>query len=423
MALTQAHCCRLLGVSAAATLEETRAAYRRIARRMHPDRVGGDAERFKEITAAYNWLVARQSGRIVDAPKTERRRRQRPDRPTAERRARARHAWEQAKAREARKARDEAEQAKADAEAAGERLRQQQARVKAARQRARAAKRKAREAQRAQAESRWDEEFTDAWEAWCKTAERYHSQRGQGRPADAESKAEGAARAEKGPADSDEARPWTPPAAESGERQRTAEEAAEAASIFERMRKGFRRMARKTALDRVGQDVSLRLPIGPDLLMKGGTRTIAITRNGACPSCAGDGGERCVCGGVGRIKVRETVKITVPPGARSGSKLRLEGKGTAGLDGAADGDLFLLLEPEAIPGFRADGLDLHGRVHIDRALASNGGTVTVDLPGGRVKLNVPKSSRAGDKFRLRGQGIPAWGGATRGDLFLAVAVK
>ncbi len=426
MALTEAHCCRLLGVSAASTLEETRAAYRHIARRMHPDRAGGDAEAFKEITAAYNWLVARRSGKVAAGPRAARTAR---TRTTAERRARARRAWEQAKAREAQKAREaadrarvDAERAKAETEAAAERLRAQAARAKAARQRARAAKRKAREAERARVETRWDEEFTDAWEAWCKTAERYHAQREQ-QSADAaagRSRAERSERAEAPGAD-EEAKPWTPPAADADAPAGGGEPSG--GSIFGRLRQGLRRVARKASLDRVGQDVSLRLPVDLDLLLKGGTRTLGVTRSAACPSCAGSGDEHCVCRGAGRVKVRETVKVTVPPGARSGSKLRLEGKGTAGLDGAPDGDLFLLLEPEAIPGFRSEGLDLHGQVTLSRRLAGDGGTVAVELPRGRVKLKVPRSSRAGDTFRLRGQGLPSWGGAEQGDLFLSVVIR
>ncbi|MCB9536457.1 MAG: J domain-containing protein [Myxococcales bacterium] len=58
--MTHAASYRLLGLPDAAPLEEVRQAYRRIARRLHPDRVGGDAERFKEITAAYNVLTGRQ---------------------------------------------------------------------------------------------------------------------------------------------------------------------------------------------------------------------------------------------------------------------------------------------------------------------------------------------------------------------------
>lgn len=401
MVLTEARCCRLLGLHAAATLDETRAAYRRIARLMHPDRAGGDAERFKEITAAYNWLVARRTEATPPPPKAERQ----PD-PRA-RQAHARRAWQAEQARRA------AERAQAEAEAAAEEARREAERARAAKQRARAAKRKAREAERARVDARWDEEFTDAWEAWCRTAERYH-----------------AARAGRAPEGEPEARPWTPPTADAQPaREADADEEAAAgaegkgASIFGRMRDGLRRMTRRAGLDRVGQDVSLRLPVDVPLLMNGGARRIAITRAAACPSCAGRAEDCGVCAGAGRVDLRETVRVTIPAGARTGARLRLEGKGTAGLDGAPDGDLFLLLEPEAIPGFRVDGLDLHGQVSVSAALAERGGTVAVELPGGKVKLSVPGGSRPGDRFRLRGQGLPAWGGGARGDLFLGVVVR
>jgi DnaJ-class molecular chaperone len=103
--------------------------------------------------------------------------------------------------------------------------------------------------------------------------------------------------------------------------------------------------------------------------------------------------------------------------------LRLEGKGTAGLVGEANGDLYLQLEPDDIVGFRREGADLHGTFSVPGAVALGGGMVDVCLPGGEVKVHVPPQTRSGDRFRLRGQGIPVWQGVEIGDVYLSVMVK
>lgn len=428
MALTEAHCYRLLGLSNASTLEEIRSAYRSIARRMHPDRAGGDAERFKEITAAYNLLVGRATGRIP-AEKKARKRPARGRRPrqseAGARRSRPRAESQRARYEESTR-REEAPRREARREEASARAEQSTERRQTSREarrkaRARSARRHAWDQARAQSDDRWDEEFAEAWSAWCRTAERFHAEDAR-RRAERTAETTSESRDEADPNDSVESRRWAPPRA-GAEADAGAEQGGESASFFNRMRNGWKKVRRKVALDRVGHDVSLRLAIDPATQLFGGTRRVAITRAAACPSCGGHGDSSCICGGKGRIKVRETVSVVVPPGARAGARLRVEGKGTAGLDGAVDGDLYLLLEPAAIPGFDRDGLNLRGTVTLSDRLAGQGGTVTVDLPRGKVKLTVPPKTRAGDTFRLRGQGLTAWGEDARGDLFLAVAVR
>lgn len=422
MSLTQARCCHLLGLSAAANAEETRAAYRKLARQMHPDRVGGDGERFKEITAAYNWLIARQTGRVIDPAPRDRRRapasrghyRHRAPDPTPGDEVRA-DAWRAAEAARqaaeaARRAADDARRTEEAARRAEEDAREAaaQAQSESARSRRdaqRRARRAAWESEREAADSRWDEEFADAWDTWCRTAERYHAEQRRARAA------------ERDPGDArraETAKPWRPARADA---------APDKPSLFRRVRRGVEQLRRKAALDRVGQDVSLRLPVDLELLLHGGARTIAVQRAAACPTCLGRDPGCATCDGEGRVRLREAVRVTVPQGARPGARLRLEGKGTAGLDGAPDGDLYLLLEPEPIPGFTRDGDDLRGALTLDRALAARGGKVEVELPRGRIKLAIPPATRPGDTLRLRGQGLPAGRGGAPGDLFLQVTLR
>lgn len=195
--------------------------------------------------------------------------------------------------------------------------------------------------------------------------------------------------------------------------------------LLRRLREKLRRPRRATqaAISVRGEDVFLRLPLDVDFVMTGGDRTIAVTRAAACPTCEQGGDASCVCGGKGRVKVREKVRVAIPAGARHGVRLRIAGKGTAGLGGEVDGDLYLLLEPQDLCGFRRDGADLLGNIEVDRRVARHGGTVEVPVAKGRVRLNVPAGTRSGARFRLRGQGLPDWAGGARGDLFLVVGVR
>ena len=82
MARSNARCYRLLGLRGGEGIEQIRGAYRDLARKHHPDRAGGDGERFKEITAAYNQLVQCVSDRAAfraapaNSPRGPRRRRE-----------------------------------------------------------------------------------------------------------------------------------------------------------------------------------------------------------------------------------------------------------------------------------------------------------------------------------------------------------
>jgi molecular chaperone DnaJ len=127
--------------------------------------------------------------------------------------------------------------------------------------------------------------------------------------------------------------------------------------------------------------------------------------------------------GAGRVLVRERLKVQVPAGARAGAKMRLPGKGNDGLGGRAAGDLYLLLEPVQIAGYLRDGADLRATLEVPAASsAETGGPLNVPTPWGPMRLDVPAATRTGMKFRLRGQGLPVWQRATRGDLYLQVQV-
>jgi len=118
----------------------------------------------------------------------------------------------------------------------------------------------------------------------------------------------------------------------------------------------------------------------------------------------------------------QRIEVKIPAGARTGTKVRLAGQGTAGIGGPA-GDLFLVVKvmPHAV--FERDGDDLRCELPVDLYTAVLGGEVIVRTLGGDVKLKIPPETQSGRTIRLAGQGMPHLRDSkTRGDLWVKVRV-
>jgi len=119
---------------------------------------------------------------------------------------------------------------------------------------------------------------------------------------------------------------------------------------------------------------------------------------------------------------RLTVKI--PPGVKTGSKIRIAGEGGPGVGGGAQGDLFLKVKVLPHPIFERDGDDLRCEMPIDLYTALLGGEVVVHTLDGDVRLKVPPETQSGQVFRLRGKGMPQLRNPQkRGDLYVKVQVQ
>lgn len=115
------------------------------------------------------------------------------------------------------------------------------------------------------------------------------------------------------------------------------------------------------------------------------------------------------------------IEASIPRGVRTGSKVRLAGQGSPGVNGAPAGDLYLIIEVEPDERFERDGDDLTTTVDVDVYTAMLGGTVRVPTLEGTVRLKVPPRTNADQRIRLRGKGMPHPGNPDqRGDLFARV---
>lgn len=123
-------------------------------------------------------------------------------------------------------------------------------------------------------------------------------------------------------------------------------------------------------------------------------------------------------------KGERTVRVTIPAGAKNGTRVRLAGEGEAGVGGGRPGDLYLIVQVEPDPRFERDGDDLITEVKIDMFTAMLGGEVEVQTFARPIKLKIPAGTQVGRKFRLTGKGMPVLNKPdTFGDLYARILIS
>lgn len=146
-----------------------------------------------------------------------------------------------------------------------------------------------------------------------------------------------------------------------------------------------------------------------------------------CPTCLGSGrisGQACShCRGEGRIAGSETITVRIPAGVESGSKVRVPGKGNAGIKGGPPGDLYIILEVTPHPFFKREGSNIYIKIPITVPEATLGAKIEVPTVYGEKKLiRIPPGTKSGQKFRLKGEGAPVCGRSGRGDMYVEVTI-
>jgi curved DNA-binding protein len=132
-----------------------------------------------------------------------------------------------------------------------------------------------------------------------------------------------------------------------------------------------------------------------------------------------------VRGGEVRVQVagRGTLRVKIPPGSETGTKIRLAGQGDSGTSGAPAGDLFLTLHVRPHAFFRREGRDLHLDLPATIPELVLGASVEVPTPDGPVTMKIPPRSASGRVLRLRGKGAAKLGAAERGDLYVRLVTE
>ena len=161
-----------------------------------------------------------------------------------------------------------------------------------------------------------------------------------------------------------------------------------------------------------------------------GSGTISFGQGGfavnrPCPACYGKGqipAQPCpTCGGSGQARQERGIRLKVPAGVDTGTKMRLTGQGQSGGAGGPPGDLVITFQVQPHRFFKRKGLDIHVTVPLNIAQAALGSRIRVrTVDGKKVSLKVPPGTQSGTRFRIAEQGIQK--GQNRGDQYVQVKI-
>ncbi len=152
-----------------------------------------------------------------------------------------------------------------------------------------------------------------------------------------------------------------------------------------------------------------------------------MTIRQVCPRCRGSGQsveKPCAnCGGEGRVMETSTIKLKIPAGVDTGSRLRSQGKGETGSHGGPTGDLYVIIHVKEHDVFERQGDSLFCEIPIKYTVAALGGTIKVPTLFGKGNLKIPVGTQSGTVFRMREQGMPHLRGGGRGDQLVRVVIE
>ena len=147
-----------------------------------------------------------------------------------------------------------------------------------------------------------------------------------------------------------------------------------------------------------------------------------------CSACRGTGQkveEYCgTCSGEGTVSKTKQIKVDIPPGVEDGNKLRVRSEGDAGPSGGPAGDLYIFLKVKEDKNFRREGPEIYSDATISYVDAILGASLKVPVVDGEVTIKVPPGTQPEQVMRLKGNGAPVLGDATkRGDQYVTMKIE
>ncbi|MCL2103193.1 MAG: molecular chaperone DnaJ [Syntrophorhabdaceae bacterium] len=146
-----------------------------------------------------------------------------------------------------------------------------------------------------------------------------------------------------------------------------------------------------------------------------------------CGRCDGTGQvikDPCVkCSGTGSVRETRSLKVKVPPGVETGTRLKLRGEGETGVGGGPTGDLYVALSVQEHPFFVREGANLFCEVPITFPQAAIGARIEVPTLSGKKELVIPAGTASGREFVLRGEGVASLSSGRRGNLVISVLIE
>ncbi|WP_271252655.1 molecular chaperone DnaJ [Pseudanabaena sp. Chao 1811] len=153
----------------------------------------------------------------------------------------------------------------------------------------------------------------------------------------------------------------------------------------------------------------------------------SFTQVSTCPTCNGTGQtieDKCEsCNGLGLNQVTKKLKITIPAGVDSGTRLRVSNEGDAGQRGGPSGDLYVYLFVQADNEFEREGINILSEIKISYLQAILGDKITINTVDGKKPLTIPAGTQPDTVLTLEGLGVPKLGNpVARGDHLIRVKI-
>jgi molecular chaperone DnaJ len=215
-----------------------------------------------------------------------------------------------------------------------------------------------------------------------------------------------------------------------------------------------------------GRDLETEVQLSFGQAMKGTQVSVAVPIEGPCPTCHGSGAKpgtspktcskcggrgveiegqgmfsisqpcsRCggrgviitdpcpTCHGAGVTQQVKRYRVKIPAGVRTGSRIRVAGKGEPGISGGPAGDLYVIAHVSRSPVFKRKGDNLEVEVPVTIVEAIKGGTIDVPTLDGTKKIRIPAGTQDGALQRLRGEGPPKLSGKGHGDMHYRIRIQ
>ncbi len=174
-----------------------------------------------------------------------------------------------------------------------------------------------------------------------------------------------------------------------------------------------------------GRDIEGDILVTLEEAMRGSVRSVSVRHGVPCEHCGGTGQRArhvCnVCSGTGQVAKTETYQVKIPPGVTEGQRLRVAGRGEAGVGRGAAGDLYLRVRFAKHPDFEVEDHNLIYEADIAPWEAVLGANISVPTVNGRLNIKIPPGTHSGQKLRVRDRGLPLRGGGN-GDLIVVTRI-
>lgn len=171
----------------------------------------------------------------------------------------------------------------------------------------------------------------------------------------------------------------------------------------------FKTQRQEKDIAKKGKDIYSDIEISIFEALGGTTKVINMLQTNLCPKCHGrkfvNGSECSFCKGKGETSTYKRFNVRIPAGISDKSKIRLAGEGEKGINGGANGDLYLTVHIKEPKGYKTDGLNILKTIPITPFEAVLGANIAIPTLTGNVSLKIAPNTRNGQKIRLSGCGI------------------